>query len=410
MSEVQSKAAESGKKELEIIVDYGYGKELQEDLVSDEVYPDHVRVTMVIRVRDAVNDARENRILLQPEFQREYIWTRTQATRLIDSILRNLGIPELWLWQHIPKDGIEWEMLDGQQRLHSLVSILTDEIEFEGFEGRFKQYNKMKFSQLPTELQETIKNYNLTFMCVKNHGDNILAKRAYFYRLNRYPKPLRPQELRNCMFAGGFTDFLKEMAKRITSTYSVFEASRGSAVMYVTCFFALVDTPLEANFRTKAQYLDQYMVNKIKDLGNDKEKLKAEIKKKRALFDGTLNLVQQVFQNDAFKEPTMLENQTIVYQLVARTHISPDMLYLMMWGFYPYLEFAAQVIANARAVRDAFATFVIEMQYNHQYPFFTSKKRFLTFLEGWYAKLRTIFPELRISERNIKGKDDGKQS
>ncbi len=148
-----------------------------QDLIKDEVYPEHIRTTMNVRVQNAVNDVLSKHIILQPEFQRDYIWSKTQATHLVDSILRNLGIPELWLWEF---DTDRFEMLDGQQRLQSLVNVIKGDLEFEGFSGRFRSFNGMKFNQLPANIQETINAYQLQFVCVKNHGNNLSAKQEYY--------------------------------------------------------------------------------------------------------------------------------------------------------------------------------------------------------------------------------------
>ena len=50
------------------------------------------------KVRQLIDDYRAGRIVI-PEFQREYVWRRSKAPRLIDSLYRGFPISSLLLWQ-----------------------------------------------------------------------------------------------------------------------------------------------------------------------------------------------------------------------------------------------------------------------------------------------------------------------
>ncbi len=52
----------------------------------------------IFKVRQLVEDYRAGRIVI-PEFQREYVWQRSKAPRLIDSLYRGFPISSLLLWQ-----------------------------------------------------------------------------------------------------------------------------------------------------------------------------------------------------------------------------------------------------------------------------------------------------------------------
>jgi uncharacterized protein with ParB-like and HNH nuclease domain len=82
--------------------------------------------------------AREGRLRV-PNFQRDFVWRRQDIADLFDSIARQYPIGTLFLWgaQPVPRSrqnigplrlpdykGETWLVLDGQQRLTTLVGVL----------------------------------------------------------------------------------------------------------------------------------------------------------------------------------------------------------------------------------------------------------------------------------------------
>ena len=62
---------------------------------------------------------REGKILLiEVPYQREYVWDDSKASRLIESLLLNVPIPVCYFAEN--EDG-SWEVIDGLQRVHSMV-------------------------------------------------------------------------------------------------------------------------------------------------------------------------------------------------------------------------------------------------------------------------------------------------
>ncbi len=81
-----------------------------------------------------------NRDLVLPEFQREYVWSREQAKKLIDSLLKEFPVGALLFWKtdrppelknvdRLPdKLGTVHVILDGQQRLTTLYLLMMNAI------------------------------------------------------------------------------------------------------------------------------------------------------------------------------------------------------------------------------------------------------------------------------------------
>ncbi|HFC9438880.1 TPA: DUF262 domain-containing protein, partial [Vibrio cholerae] len=80
-----------------------------------------------------ISSLNEGRILkkfnLNPEYQRKSIWSDEQQSLLIDSILKNIPIPPIFLREHIDKQGkTSFEVIDGKQRLTSIFRFIDNEI------------------------------------------------------------------------------------------------------------------------------------------------------------------------------------------------------------------------------------------------------------------------------------------
>ncbi len=99
----------------------------------------------VIKIRQLIEDYRAGRIVI-PEFQREYVWKKRRAPKLIDSLYRGYPVSSLLLWvttedahprRREPRPSrsgpINW-LIDGQQRVITLSRCLAGD---EGIEVVF---------------------------------------------------------------------------------------------------------------------------------------------------------------------------------------------------------------------------------------------------------------------------------
>lgn len=102
------------------------------------------------------------KLWLNPDYQREAVWTRSQKQLLIDSILRGIDVPKLY-FREVDQGKYELEVVDGQQRLRSLFDFMDDAYKLpsdaDDVEGR-ETAGKI-FSTLPTELQMLFQNVPL---------------------------------------------------------------------------------------------------------------------------------------------------------------------------------------------------------------------------------------------------------
>jgi hypothetical protein len=164
-------------------------------------------------VRSLFEKSKRGRLILQPDFQRQFVWDRRKASRLVESVLLRVPLPIIYLSEQ--PDGKEY-VIDGQQRLTSLFAFIDG--RFPGGEPfkligltAYKELNKKSFAELDEQLQNRIQDYSLRTVTLLRQSDADL-KFEIFERLNTGSEPLNDMELRNCVHRGSYNTFLKELA------------------------------------------------------------------------------------------------------------------------------------------------------------------------------------------------------
>jgi muconolactone delta-isomerase len=150
-------------------------------------------------------------LVLRPPYQRNLVWNDHQKSFLIDSILRNLPIPEIYTQLHISPEGDEtFFVVDGQQRLNACLEFIDDDLRLTEPSGQSDldpRWRNLVFSELDPELQARFRGYELVVRKLPDIGDSAL--REIFRRLNKTVEVLQPQELRHAAYTGPFLTFVE---------------------------------------------------------------------------------------------------------------------------------------------------------------------------------------------------------
>jgi hypothetical protein len=141
---------------------------------------------------------RQGKVWLNPIYQRESVWTRSQKQLLIDSLLNDIDIPKLY-FRAIDKNGHEFEVVDGQQRLRAISDFLGSEFPLskksKPVEGHVTA--NRDFSSLPTPLQMKLQNAQLdVVVLLKGYTDDDIEE--IFLRLQN-GTPLNAAEKRKAL-------------------------------------------------------------------------------------------------------------------------------------------------------------------------------------------------------------------
>lgn len=157
-------------------------------------------------ISDIVSKIRDGDIVLDPDYQRNYVWDDKRASLLVESILLNVPIPVIYVAED--EDG-KWDVVDGLQRLNSLRRFFENDFKLKGLEV-LEELNKHFYKDLNPKASRILRNGILRIILIfkESHAD---IKYEIFMRLNRGAVKLTEQELRNCLYRGRFNDMLHEL-------------------------------------------------------------------------------------------------------------------------------------------------------------------------------------------------------
>ena len=182
-------------------------------------------------------------IFVVPGFQRNYVWDIKRASKLIESLLVGLPIPQLFLYEEKRNSFL---VVDGQQRLMSIfyflsgrfprrekrpalrrimsehkalpASILSDDAYFQKFNLSLKSKSGHQTSPFHGKNYNTLGEYS-TVLDLRTVRNIVIKQNApvedrdssvfeIFNRLNTGGVNLRPQEIRSSLYHSNFTELL----------------------------------------------------------------------------------------------------------------------------------------------------------------------------------------------------------
>jgi hypothetical protein len=159
-------------------------------------------------VFEVVRRMNNNQYILDPDFQRDFVWELDKQSKLIESALMRIPLPVFYLAEQT--DG-KVVVVDGLQRLTTFYRFLNNEFALKGLTGNSEALNGRKFEDLAPKLKTRLEDTNLTLYLIDSKVPE-QAKLDIFDRVNS-GVPLSRQQMRNCLYAGDATRWLKEQAK-----------------------------------------------------------------------------------------------------------------------------------------------------------------------------------------------------
>lgn len=162
------------------------------------------------RIADFLEWHRSKQLKLNPYFQRRSVWTPQAKVYLVDTILRGMPIPKIYMRTQIDASSLRSfrEVVDGQQRLRAITEFAGD-----GFRltRRAKEFAGLTFTTLGPELQEAFLTYAIAVDQLVNASDDDVLE--VFARLNTYTVSLSPAERRHAKYQGNFKWAVHEAAQ-----------------------------------------------------------------------------------------------------------------------------------------------------------------------------------------------------
>lgn len=162
------------------------------------------------RIADFIEWHNEKKLVLNPDFQRGSVWVPNARVYLIDTILRELPVPKIYLRTKIDLDRqvSVREVVDGQQRLKAILDFAADKIRLTSRAGEFEG---LTYSTLSAEQKSIFLEYPLAVEQLLNADENHILE--VFSRLNSYNVILNPAEKRHANFQGKFKWKVRQLSK-----------------------------------------------------------------------------------------------------------------------------------------------------------------------------------------------------
>ena len=149
-------------------------------------------------VSDFIEWQAKKQLVLAPDFQRGAVWTPSAKVFLIDTILNDLPMPQLYYRTKLNAEAQSTvrEVVDGQQRLRAILEFAAGNLKLTSKSPKFKG---MLYKDLPVEDQEQFLGYRIPVVQLVNADDAEVLE--VFARLNSYSVKVTPAELRHAEFS-----------------------------------------------------------------------------------------------------------------------------------------------------------------------------------------------------------------
>ena len=197
-----------------------FENEMEDDLEeSSEISVDSFEKTLVIPMDLSVEMISSwfnaQKIIMDPAFQRRYVWNDRLKSTFIESLILNVPIPSILIANDTEKN--KFIVIDGKQRLNAIISFLAPDKEGKGFKLKGLKvlkdlnglsYKKMLLDSTKAKYLNNLENAIIKANILRNYNNDVLY--FIFNRLNSGSVPLSPQELRQSLFAGEFVNFVNE--------------------------------------------------------------------------------------------------------------------------------------------------------------------------------------------------------
>ncbi len=291
-----------GIKIMPLDMDEGYNADAKE---PDKFIPSDVNINQTPTNISNIMDRLENdEFDLSPAFQRHSdLWSEEKQSQLIESLMLKIPLPAFY-FDASSED--KWIVIDGLQRLTTFKNYLVGKVQEDGskkkccFKGMqyLTDFNNKTFDDLPRQYIRRIKEASIVaYTVTKGTPDEIVFN--IFQRINTGGVQLNDQEIRQALYSGKGTDFLKELADleefKIATQYAV-KPDRMLDREYVLRFISF--TELEYKIEYKGN-IDNFLIKGLKKANTFEEE---DMRQVKAKFIKVMNVCADVFGKYAFRK------------------------------------------------------------------------------------------------------------
>lgn len=258
-------------------------------------------------IQDLLSFQKDKSLDVNPWYQRRSVWSDPQKAYLINTIHERKPVPSIYVRHHIDLDEERSvkEVVDGQQRVRSIISYRADE-----FAARHPEHKKkVKYSELSKAQQQRFLTTKLSVGYLIGADDRDVIE--IFGRINSISKTLNPQEKRNAIFSGEFKQFsLKEAVERLSfwRNAAIFTANDISRMQEVQFTSDLIINLIQGLSDYSATLIDKYYRDYDAEFAHD-EAVKERLD---AVFDKLASIPPAVISESIFSTDQVLLSLILV--------------------------------------------------------------------------------------------------
>lgn len=212
-----------------------------EDDLHDEIKQlENLRINkpspISVYVDDLKTEVKSNRYLIRPSYQRQERITILKASSIIESILLNIKLPPIFIYKR--SDNIK-EVIDGQQRLLSIIGFLGEQYTDEKGELAFSKNDSFKlkglkiltelngksYLELSQEQKDKILDFIIDEIIIEERINEGFESTDLFIRLNQKPYPIRQNTFE--MWNSTVDKDIIQKIKTVTNKHILWFFSRG---------------------------------------------------------------------------------------------------------------------------------------------------------------------------------------
>lgn len=263
-----------------------------------------------LSLRELVLLINEGELILQPDYQRGYVWNNKQASKFIESILMRIPVPNIFLSEN--PDGTT-EVIDGQQRLTAVYKFVNNEFRLTGLRT-LHELNGLDFENLLEPYRKIWGQRSMSAITLESETDSEI-KFDIFQRINEGAIKLNSQELRNVIYRGKLVDAISDMTKNNIFS-NVFSSKKIAVLRKRDAEFISRMLAMNELVKNNNQFLElnsNYSGRIITTLINFYEKNRndeAKIVEMKEQFINTISTIYDCIGNDMFKLPQQSDNDT----------------------------------------------------------------------------------------------------
>jgi len=223
-------------------------------------------------IANIYTDILDSKIILQPSFQRKFVWSSSHQEEFIDSILKGYPFPEIYVCNgetNTTTFKSNVLVIDGQQRLTTIKNYIEGHTD--SFFKKTTSYNSLQEFEKKDFLSYTV--------VVRNIGDvEDDVVREVFRRINLTKFSLDTIEIHNAIYDGEYIQTAKDILSSIDMrSYGVLKSSEFNRMADLHFILLIMSTLENGSYFSQDKEMEEY-ISKYNDTYPNADSMKGNLK------------------------------------------------------------------------------------------------------------------------------------